>query len=67
MHDIVHKVVAVGSRDIQKAHDFVKQYAGGDQSIKAFGTYTEVYADPDVDAIYIGLTLQNGSIASPNI
>lgn len=55
MHDIVHKVVAVGSRNTRKAQDFVEENAGGDESIKAYGTYAEVYADPNVDAVYIGL------------
>ena len=54
VYDIVHKVAAVGSRSIQKAQDFIDLHAGGDKSIKAYGTYAEVYADPDVDAIYIG-------------
>ncbi|KAK7031406.1 NAD(P)-binding protein [Favolaschia claudopus] len=52
--DVVHKVVAVGSRKVETAQEFIKTNAGGDSSIKAYGTYDEVYADPDVDAIYIG-------------
>ncbi|KAJ7257956.1 hypothetical protein B0H12DRAFT_1110773 [Mycena haematopus] len=54
VHDIVHKVVAVGSRKVETAQDFIGVNAGGDKSIKAYGTYEEVYADQDVDAIYIG-------------
>lgn len=45
MHDVVHKVVAVGSRVLDKAQNFIKYVAGGDPSIKAYGSYDEVYAD----------------------
>ncbi|KAJ6485867.1 NAD(P)-binding protein [Mycena sanguinolenta] len=54
VHDVVHKVIAVGSRKIETAQEFIVANAGGDKSIKAYGTYEEVYADQDVDAIYIG-------------
>lgn len=43
MTDVVHKVVAVGSRSMTTAQEFID--AIGDTSIKAFGTYEEVYAD----------------------
>ncbi|KAJ7067176.1 hypothetical protein C8F01DRAFT_1120532 [Mycena amicta] len=52
--DIVHKVVAVGSRNVDKAKEFIAVNADGDGSIKAYGTYEEVYADKEVDVIYIG-------------
>lgn len=52
--DVVHKVVAVGSRSLAKAQEFVKDVAGGDTSVKAYGNYDEVYADKNVDAVYIG-------------
>jgi len=42
---VVHKVAAVGSRDITKAQEFIDTYGGGDKSTKAYGTYEEVYAD----------------------
>ncbi|KAJ6581188.1 hypothetical protein B0H19DRAFT_1114132 [Mycena capillaripes] len=54
VHDVVHKVVAVGSRKLETAQEFISANAGGDQSIKAYATYEEVYADKDVDVIYIG-------------
>ncbi|KAF7356881.1 NAD(P)-binding protein [Mycena venus] len=54
VHDVVHKVVAVGSRKVETAQEFISANAGGDVTIKAYGTYEEVYADKDVDAIYIG-------------
>ncbi|KAJ7355601.1 hypothetical protein DFH08DRAFT_503820 [Mycena albidolilacea] len=54
VHDVVHRVVAVGSRKVETAQEFIGENAGGDTNIKAYGTYEEVYADKDVDAIYIG-------------
>ncbi|KAJ7173759.1 hypothetical protein C8R46DRAFT_122049 [Mycena filopes] len=54
VHDVAHKVVAVGSRKVETAQEFIAANAAGDASIKAYGTYEEVYADKDVDAIYIG-------------
>ncbi|KAJ7460599.1 hypothetical protein FB451DRAFT_496276 [Mycena latifolia] len=54
VHDVIHKVAAVGSRSVEKAQEFIATSAGGDTSIKAYGSYEEVYADKDVDAIYIG-------------
>ncbi|KIK23623.1 hypothetical protein PISMIDRAFT_100142 [Pisolithus microcarpus 441] len=54
VHDVVHKVTAVGSRSLATADDFVRKYANGDTSIKTYGSYAEVYADEDVDAVYIG-------------
>ncbi|KAJ6504897.1 NAD(P)-binding protein [Mycena vitilis] len=54
VHDVVHKVAAVGSRKLETAQEFINTNAGGDSSIKAYATYEEVYADKDVDAIYIG-------------
>lgn len=45
VHDIVHKVAAVGSRTVEKAQDFIDKCAQGDKSIKAYGTYEEVYAN----------------------
>lgn len=40
---------ACGSRDLKKAEDFAKEF--GFQ--KAYGSYEEVYADANVDAVYI--------------
>ena len=46
MHDVAHKVVAVGSRTVESAEKFIQTYANGDSSIKAYGSYKDVYADP---------------------
>ncbi|KZT10058.1 NAD-binding protein [Laetiporus sulphureus 93-53] len=53
--DVVHQVVAVGSRngEVHKAQAFIDTYAPG-KNVKAYGTYEEVYADPEVNVIYIG-------------
>ena len=45
MHDVVHKVVAVGSRSAENAQRFIDNVAGGDKTIKAYSNYADVYAD----------------------
>ena len=45
VHDVTHEVIAVGSRDVQKAQEFINLNAGGDKKIKAYGSYDEVFAD----------------------
>lgn len=45
VHDVVHKVTAVGSRSVHSAVQFIAEHANGDPSIKAHGSYAEVYAD----------------------
>ncbi|KAG5639087.1 hypothetical protein H0H81_007031 [Sphagnurus paluster] len=55
VHDVVHRVAAVGSRSVEKAQEFIDSEAGGDKSIKAYGSYAEVYADKNaLDAIKAG-------------
>ncbi|TFK51740.1 NAD-binding protein [Heliocybe sulcata] len=54
VHDVTHKVVAIGSRSVDSAQKFIETYIGGDKSVKAYGSYQGVYDDPNVDAIYIG-------------
>ena len=44
-----HKVVAVGSRSISKAQKFASTIT----EAKAYGTYDELVADKNVDAIYV--------------
>ena len=41
---------AVGSRTIEKAETFARQW----NIPKAYGSYTELIADPDIDLVYIG-------------
>lgn len=45
MEDVVHRVAAVGSRHAATAQEFIDKFGRGDKSIKAYGTYEEVYAD----------------------
>jgi D-xylose 1-dehydrogenase (NADP+, D-xylono-1,5-lactone-forming) len=49
------ELVAVASRDERRAHD----YADGWRIPRAYGSYDELLADPDVEAVYI--SLPNGS------
>ncbi|EJF64256.1 NAD(P)-binding protein [Dichomitus squalens] len=52
--DVAHKVVAVGSRSTESAQKFIDAYINGDNNVKAYGSYAEVFADKNVDAVYIG-------------
>lgn len=45
------ELAAVGSRSLEAA----KAFAAAQQAKQAYGSYDEVLADPDVDAVYIGL------------
>src|SRR6476619_6899018 len=44
-------VVAVGSRDLQRAEEFAHTW----NIPRAYGTYEQLLADPDVEAVYIPL------------
>lgn len=47
VHDVVHKVTAVGSRGIESASAFVNELIdAGHAPVKAYGSYAEVYSDP---------------------
>ncbi|PLW47097.1 hypothetical protein PCANC_09650 [Puccinia coronata f. sp. avenae] len=53
--DIHHRIVAVGSRSIVKAMDFISRIEGlKGHATKPYGSYQELVSDPDVDVIYIG-------------
>ncbi len=43
------KIVAVGSRSVERAAEFASQYGNP----RAYGSYEELAADPEVDAIYV--------------
>jgi predicted dehydrogenase len=44
------RLVAVGSRDVNKAFEFARRY----NAQKAYGSYDELASDKDTDVIYIG-------------
>ncbi|GAA6046697.1 hypothetical protein JCM3770_003122 [Rhodotorula araucariae] len=58
--DVKHEVVAIGSRSIESATKFVDNVwneagvTAGKDKVKTYGSYDELYADPNVDCIYIG-------------
>ena len=56
-------LTAVASRSMEKARSFARQYGIG----RAYGNYEELYADQDIDAVYIAtphtLHFQNSSDA----
>ena len=47
-------VVAIGSRDASKGLRLLERY-GLEGSARAYGSYEEVLADPEVDAVYVPL------------
>lgn len=50
---MVHKVVAVASStSVQRAADFIEKLGAG-PGAKAYGSYAELVADPDVDIVYV--------------
>lgn len=61
--DFVHvhggRLVAVGSRSRDRAEAFAKTFSGGgprsvtDDPIRVHGSYSDLLADPEVDAVYI--------------
>jgi predicted dehydrogenase/aryl-alcohol dehydrogenase-like predicted oxidoreductase len=52
-HSRTGTLVAVASRSLARAEEFASEFAGADEPIRAYGSYSELYADPDVDAVYI--------------
>ena len=70
VHDVVHQVAAVGSRDVEKAKEFIKENLGGSTTTTPYGSYEGVVEDKvskglsflntvsdtiqNVDAVYIG-------------
>ncbi|MET4780666.1 aldo/keto reductase [Glaciihabitans sp. UYNi722] len=47
------RLVAVASRDLSRAEAFVGEFATGNVAPVAYGSYAELLADTDVDAVYI--------------
>lgn len=50
MNQEVAQVCAVGARDLERAREFAARY----HIEKAYGSYEDLLADPDIDLIYIG-------------
>ncbi len=48
------ELVAVGSRSKERADQFAEEFADESSAPKTHGSYEELVADPDVDAVYIG-------------
>ncbi|KAL5513031.1 hypothetical protein ACEPAH_3429 [Sanghuangporus vaninii] len=53
VNDVQHKIVGVGSRSVDSARKFIETEIK-DESVKAYGSYDELFADPNVDVVYIG-------------
>ncbi|KAK9360352.1 hypothetical protein V1504DRAFT_455150 [Lipomyces starkeyi] len=52
--DVVHTPVAVASRSVAKAEKFIADFGNGVQGVKAYGSYAKLFADPNVDIVYVG-------------
>lgn len=54
--DVHHVVTAVGSRSTESAKAFIERTipSAFQKDVKPCSSYAEVYADPNVDACYIG-------------
>uniref|UniRef100_A0A914W6I3 Trans-1,2-dihydrobenzene-1,2-diol dehydrogenase n=1 Tax=Plectus sambesii TaxID=2011161 RepID=A0A914W6I3_9BILA len=48
-----HEIVAVAARALDRAQAFALEH--GVDNAKAYGTYDELFADPNVEVVYIGL------------
>ncbi len=44
-----HQIYAVGSRNAEKAAEFAQKYGAA----KSYGSYEELVADPEIDAVYV--------------
>jgi len=51
-----HTIHCIGGSSLQKAQDFAAKYVPKEHNpnVKTYGSYQEVYADADVDCVYIG-------------
>jgi len=53
--DVQHRIVAIGSRSLAKAKDFISRIGGlAQHAPKAYGSYQEMVSDPEVDVVYVG-------------
>ncbi|EGG02826.1 uncharacterized protein MELLADRAFT_117492, partial [Melampsora larici-populina 98AG31] len=53
--DISHKLVAVGSRSIERAQEFINSFEKlKGEKVQAYGSYEELFNDQEVDIVYIG-------------
>lgn len=51
-----HTIHCIGGSSLSKAQAFAKEYvpASNNANVKTYGSYQEVYDDPDVECVYIG-------------
>jgi predicted dehydrogenase/aryl-alcohol dehydrogenase-like predicted oxidoreductase len=52
-HSRTGTLVAAASRSLERAESFAAEYATAAAPVRAYGSYDELFADPDVDAVYI--------------
>jgi predicted dehydrogenase/aryl-alcohol dehydrogenase-like predicted oxidoreductase len=52
-HSRTGTLVAAASRSLERAQAFAAEYASDAAPVRAYGSYDELYADQEVDAVYI--------------
>ncbi|CED84884.1 Dimeric dihydrodiol dehydrogenase [Phaffia rhodozyma] len=52
--DIAHKITAVASRSLDKAQSFIEQHIVDKDTVTPYGTYQDLFDDPNVQCVYIG-------------
>ena len=53
MSDVAHKLVAVASSSSKASADSFLEKVAAPPGVKAYGSYHELVADPDVDIVYV--------------
>lgn len=53
VHDVAHKLVAVASSSSKDSAVSFLQKVKAPEGVKAYGSYTELVNDPDVDIVYV--------------
>ncbi|KQV04957.1 aldo/keto reductase [Leifsonia sp. Root112D2] len=53
VHSRTGSLVAAASRTLERAQSFAAEYSSEAAPVRAYGSYAELFADPQIDAVYI--------------